>query len=143
MEDILEAYIDQTIKEYEYLSEVNKQEGKKAEQELMLRKFTEIIEKKEYKYYCIHDYNNPYKAGLIGAAGGGGAAAAYNATMGHFTLYGSNEKPFTKDMLSLGRASFAGNPWKKEMKAKTLKSLSTVYIVRKSDIPSSLQKYVI
>ena len=146
MIDLLEEYIDQTIaEEYQIMTELKihtPAEVKKIEQDDMMAKFSSIINKEEYKYYAIYNYCNPYKAAGIGALAGSGGSSGY-INMGHYTLYGSNIKPFSKQMLSSAKAATVGNPWKKEMKAKTLKGYSQNYIKKKSDIPQKLQKYVI
>ena len=108
----------------------------------MLLKMLPIIKRKEYKYYCIYNYLNPFiSATMSGVSGNIGAAASYN-NMGHFTLYGPNVKQFSTSMLSLGK-SMVGNPWKKEMGAKQLKAVTSNIIKKKEDVPKELQKYVI
>ena len=130
----------------------------KKEEQKLIDKFMPIIKAKEYRYYCIYNYLNPYKNAYTGAVGtsigivagspvvagvAGGIAAGKYAASGHYTLYGSNVKPFSKNMLSKERSAVAGNPWKSEMKARQLKTSYTTVILKKSQIPSKLQKYVI
>jgi hypothetical protein len=150
MQDLLEEYMDQVIDEV-YIMEIefkSKEEIIQSEQKMLIDKFMPIINKKEYKYYCIYNFCNPLKSAAVGGAlgavagnAGAGAAASY-VNAGHYTLYGSNEKPFSLNMLSVGK-SMIGNPWKSEMKAKQLKASLTTYLKKKSQIPSQLSKYVI
>ena len=144
--DIVEEQFDDLLYECDvreeqyYFNESLKEKGLNNEKQYLLDRMLPIIKKKEYKYYCIYNYCSPVKAGGIGAVAGIGGGAGY-MNMGHYTLYGSNEKPFSKSMLL--KVPFGNNPWKKEIQAKKLKTSLTANITKKSDLPNELKKYVI
>ena len=96
----------------------------KKEQEKLLTKFKEAQKKYNYKYYCVKmivtykEYTNtPYDA--------------------DFYLYGSNEKPFTKEDKGFFRT------WKKYMKAKKLFHFHTMWITKIENVPNEIKKYIL
>ena len=124
---------------------------KKKEIEKFKNKMLAIINKKKYKYYCIYDFYNPVKGALFFATAGSKYVSVSSAnsvknlykSYAHYTLFGSNKRPFTKSMLADPIRQASGKCWKKEMKAKVLKSTITSYLVKDYLIPSCLKKYLL
>ena len=139
MEDILEAYIDQTMNEIDSIQELFNPSKDKYK---INEKIKKIISDNGYKYYYITIYNAEMR---VEHGYGTDSSIVYGATYGtvnessKIRLYGSDIK-FSAN--SFEKEGVIRYQYRKDAKKLLSRSLSTRFM-EKDDIDPQLRKYII